>query len=309
MRTSIWIFFGIAFGVGYAFMFGLQFLGLVSLKDPSVYQVLLLGVILYIPALAAFVAAQFEEAPDEIPNRVFPIPVTPAIQATVAVPIIFLAYNLVCWLLSLTEPQWGLGTLMQYFGHTQEMFNQPSLDPSVAASAPWLLLVAYPVLSAILGATFYAAVALGTEYAWRGFLLPRLLWLGRFKAYAATGILSAAWFLPLIIGWYQTIGEMPQLPGFTARFVILVLIFSFLLGQLWTATASAGLCAVALGAFMSHLEGLWGYLFPRATPPWTGPFGIVAIVIWLVFAVVLLFVRQPRALRRTSVEQATATDR
>jgi len=54
--------------------------------------------------------------------------------------------------------------------------------------------------SYFLGMTIYQAitVTLGEEIGWRGYLLPRLMTLGKTKAYLIGGLVWAAWHLPLI---------------------------------------------------------------------------------------------------------------
>jgi hypothetical protein len=72
--------------------------------------------------------------------------------------------------------------------------------------------------------TFAAA----EEIAWRGYLLPRLLQLGRNRALAITGLVHAVWHLPLILltSLYHSDGNLLIIPPlFVATIVAAVVVY------------------------------------------------------------------------------------
>jgi membrane protease YdiL (CAAX protease family) len=97
--------------------------------------------------------------------------------------------------------------------------------------------------------------ALIEEVAWRGYLLPRLLQLGRNRALAITGLVHAAWHLPLVLltSLYHSDGNLLIiLPLFVATIVAA----GFVYGDLRIATGSIWPAAIAHGVHNAS----WGAL-------------------------------------------------
>jgi membrane protease YdiL (CAAX protease family) len=98
--------------------------------------------------------------------------------------------------------------------------------------------------------TFAAA----EEIAWRGYLLPRLLQLGRNRALAITGLVHAAWHLPLILltSLYHSDGNLLIiLPLFVATIVAAGFVYGDLriaTGSVWPASIAHGVHNASWGA-------------------------------------------------------------
>ena len=98
--------------------------------------------------------------------------------------------------------------------------------------------------------TFAAA----EEVAWRGYLLPRLLQLGRNRALAITGLVHAAWHLPLILltSLYHSDGNLLIiLPLFIATVVAAGFVYGDLriaTGSIWPASIAHGVHNASWGA-------------------------------------------------------------
>lgn len=73
---------------------------------------------------------------------------------------------------------------------------------AIAASGAWVGAASTALFVLVLG----VAGAVGEEIGWRGFLLPKLISAGAKHPYLATGLVWAAWHLPLIAfgGFYRT---------------------------------------------------------------------------------------------------------
>jgi len=111
---------------------------------------------------------------------------------------------------------------------------------------------------------FTLTLSLGEELGWRGYLLPRLLPLGRNPALLATGLVWAAWHLPLIFltPLYHPDGNRwLTVPLFVATIVAGSFFFGYL--RLWT-----GSTWPAALAHSAH-NGAWGTLaaFTVTTDP------------------------------------------
>jgi CAAX protease family protein len=111
---------------------------------------------------------------------------------------------------------------------------------------------------------FTLTLSLGEELGWRGYLLPRLLSLGRHRALLVTGLVWAAWHLPLIYltPLYHADGNRwLVVPLFVATIVAGSFVFGYL--RLWT-----GSMWPAALAHSAH-NGAWGTLaaFTVTTSP------------------------------------------
>ncbi|MCI0672948.1 MAG: CPBP family glutamic-type intramembrane protease, partial [Myxococcaceae bacterium] len=99
--------------------------------------------------------------------------------------------------------------------------------------------------SVLLGPVFFAPVAFGQEWGWRGWLLPRLLPLGRMRALALSGALWGLWLAPLAF-------QGRAYPGHPLLGAALLVVTGTLLGMLfgWLRLASRSVwpAVVAHGA-------------------------------------------------------------
>lgn len=255
-------------------------LGLLVYEEPNILNNIVFLLLMWIPALGALIAAK------AVPNPAFkrapwwPVAKVRAIRIALVVLAAYVLTYGVTTACGWTVIQWDMSTMMVQING---MLQQP-LKPSVEAIVPAILIVGGLFLSVVLGLTVFAALALGSELGWRGFLLPRLMPLGRFRAYAVVGILWGLWFLPFIYGWHRDIQEVDKMWITVLEYLAMGMALSAFLGEIWRHTGHLGLAAVGLGSFCSHLQGIWEHLFQIPKAPWAGPFGIVAIVVWAVIA-------------------------
>ena len=97
----------------------------------------------------------------------------------------------------------------------------------------------FPVLLTVLGLGLIGAF--GEEIGWRGFLLPKLISGGTRKPYLVTGLVWAAWHLPLIAfgGFYQTDHPFVMALIYCVGIIAMSFVFSELRvrsGSVWVAT-------------------------------------------------------------------------
>lgn len=249
--------------------------GLLAIQNPNLFQYLFAVAIMGIPALSALITTVMfpDENSEMLP--IWPIPIRPAIVVTLAAPVLFAISCLVATAIGLTHPQWGLGGLLN---RVTGQLSAP-LTHGVASAAPAITLVAYPMISMLVGATLFAFIALGSELGWRGYLFTRLLPMGRAKASVLTGLCWGIWFIPLIYVWSREV-EASVGPGLIVRALALAIVLSLLLGNLVHQTRHLGIAALCLGAFAGQDSGIWSYLFEQSSPPWTGTTGWINIAVW-----------------------------
>jgi len=276
---------GIYLGLNYLLTFVLAFVflseGALAFQTPNVFQYLLQAAMMGIPALCAVVALHFSQDDTTESYPIWPVPWKSAIGVTLLAPVVFAIVYGMATLLGFTEPQWNLAGLMnRVSGH----MSAP-LPPEAAAVAPTVTLLFYPVISMLVGATLFAFIALGSEIGWRGYLLPRLLPMGKVPAFLVVGLCWGVWFLPFIYGWYRETGQ-EGMGGTMVRTIGLAVALSAVLGQVVIRTRHLGVSALCLGAFAGQASGIWEHLFQQSTLPWTGTAGVISIVVWAAVACV-----------------------
>jgi hypothetical protein len=139
------------------------------------------------------------------------------------------------------------------------------------------------VLSLVLGPTLYAVLMVGNEYGWRGYLLPRLMPLGRWTAYPVVGLLWGLSYAPLVL-WAGG-GAGPRMAHLLMGLAA-ALVASAVLGEVWRRSRHLGLTAVCSGCLVCQASTIWDFLFPSATTrfPWGGSTGVVSVLIWVAVA-------------------------
>ena len=291
-KKGIFVYLGVTYAGAFLLIPLLMHMKLIVFTEPNILNNIVFLLAMWIPALGAVIAAKASPN-DAVPRfALWPLPKGPAVRIALVVLLAYAVTYTIGALFGWTRVQWDMGTLMNQISGTQQ---QP-LPPGVTAIAPAIALVGGLIISVLLGLTVFAFLALGSELGWRGYLLPRLMPLGRFRAYAMTGVLWGLWFLPLIYGSYREIGQPPVVWITALEFVAMGVALSAVLGEIWRRTGHLGLVAVAAGSFAVHLQGIWDHLFQMGKDPWTGPFGVIAILVWTAVALLpgLMSSRKPQ---------------
>ncbi|MFD1938040.1 CPBP family intramembrane glutamic endopeptidase [Nonomuraea mangrovi] len=170
----------------------------------------------------------------------------------------------------------------------------PGATHAFAATGLAIAIVVYPVL--------YAIGAFGEEWGWRGWLLPRLMPLGRTKALLLSGVIWGVWHAPLTLAGYHYPGlGWWGVPLFTAACVAT----GSVLGLLRLRTASVWPAVIGHAAINGTMPAL--YLVASdarhpADPVLGGVFGVVG---WLVFGAIALLLARSSPGRSTAGMAAT----
>ncbi len=268
-KKGIGIYLGVTFAVSYAIE---AVIGTLPRIMPAVLLFLLLALV---PAGAAWVAARLSPERPVEESRVRGLPKLITVRMALAAPLAFVFIYVVTSVLGYTRPDWRVGELMA------QLPKNLGLPPAFASSMPVVFLLIGFVLSIVLGPTVYALAMLGTEYGWRGYLAPRLMPLGRWRAYLIGGLLWGLSLAPIF-----AVNMSGTRPAAFSRIVVMAVVLSVLLGEVWRRSRHIGLSAVCLGCFVGQAAGVWNYLFPGTytIPPWGGPFGLVSAIVWAAIA-------------------------
>ncbi|MEA3341073.1 MAG: CPBP family intramembrane glutamic endopeptidase, partial [Chloroflexota bacterium] len=195
----------------------------------------------------------------------------PYLTSALVVPACFVATYALTWLFGLGRPDWQMADFRSLLAST-------GADTSSIPS-PGLVLPAVFLASLFISPTINCIFGFGEEFGWRGYLLPKLMPLGKFKAYVIVGVIWGLWHAPLIvIGFnypgYPILGIMGMVGMTTA--------LSIYVNELTLRNRSSILAGWIHGAFNSQVYGIWRILFPNVNPLLGGLTGLVGITVWLV---------------------------
>lgn len=157
-----------------------------------------------------------------------------------------------------------------------------------ASDVPVSVIVTAQLLFAVIVAPFINVLfALGEELGWRGFLLPRLLPLGQWKAVLWSGLIWGLWHMPAVI-------QGLNYPGYPVLGIFMMIVFCLLLGTilawLYINTRSPWVAALAHGA-VNAVAGLPVlFLAPKLNIAFGGTLaaptswiGMALFIAWLVW--------------------------
>lgn len=194
----------------------------------------------------------------------------PYVTSAVVLPACFVVIYATTWLLGLGEPDW---TLSEF----RRQFAAAGLDvPHVPA--PALLWPALFLAVCVVAPFVNALFGFGEELGWRGYLLPKLLPLGKVRAYVLLGIAWGLWHAPLVFAGFMYPGH--PLSG-TLMFIGLTTSLGIYMNELTLRHRSSVLAGWIHGVFNSQRLGVWALLFPVTTPLVGGFSGAIGLVTWL----------------------------
>jgi hypothetical protein len=273
-RKGITAFLLITFGITYLAEGVLILSGFRVTQLPQIVGQYVIAGAMWIPAAAAFLTIRFvtHEKVASIHLRFGPS-WKPYLATALLIPLTFAVTYLLTWLLGIGQPDWQL---VNFFG----TIAATGVDMSTAPS-PTLLLGALFGIS-LVGAPFINGLfGLGEELGWRGFLLPRLMPLGKTKAYLLLGVIWGLWHAPLVAVGFN----YPDSPILGVFFMILLTsAISLTLNELTLHYQSAILAGWIHGVFNSQAYGIWRSLLFAGTNPFLG--GITGLVGIAVLALV-----------------------
>ena len=284
---GIAVFLGLAYGLGFALLYGGLNLGLLSFTNGSIQHTLLMVVLFNLPAVFAFIAGQVGSGPTL--TRVFPLPRIAVLRVIVLIPVVFVLVNFIGVLVGANLLDWRLGTLTNVL-----MQGRDPLPAEQAAILPAIFLVAGPLITILLGATLVAACALGHVYAWHAYLQDRLAPLGRLRAAVLGGVLWALWFAPFIFFALQSAQTFQRenigskLFFFPIGGLLVAIGLTAILRHAYEKSRGLALPAVILGSVLANAVGglsIWEYLFQAQDLRLAGFFGVISAVVWCALGV------------------------
>ncbi len=270
-RKGIISFLIITFGITYAIEGTMIVAGFRLTRIPPLYGPLIIAGVMWVPAVATVLTIKF------ITHEGFAITnfrigaLRPFLTSALVVPACFIATYMLTWLPGLGQPDWQLADFRALMASTGV---ETSTMPSSALILPALFLA-----SLVLGPTINGIFGFGEEFGWRGYLLPKLMPLGRLKAYIVVGVIWGLWHAPLIVVGFNY-------PGYPLLGIVGMVVMTTAVGvyinEMTLQNRSSILAGWIHGAFNGQAYGIWRILFPQVNPLLGGFTGVIGAAVWLI---------------------------
>lgn len=270
-RKGIISFLVITFGITYAIEGTLIFAGFRLTGVPPLYGPLIIAGVMWVPAVATVLTIKLITHEGFAITNIRIGAWRPYLTSAFVVPACFMATYALTWLLGLGQPDWQLADFRALMASAGV---ETSTMPSSALIVPAVFLAGL-----CLGPTINGIFGFGEELGWRGYLLPKLMPLGRLTAYTVVGVTWGLWHAPLIVVGFNY-------PGYPLLGVVGMVVMTTALGiyinELTLRNRSSILAGWIHGAFNGQAYGIWRILFPRVNPLVGGFTGVIGASVWLI---------------------------
>ncbi len=269
-RKGITSFLLITFGVTYLIEGGLILSGFRVRGIPPLYGQFVIVGVMWVPAVATMITVRWITREGFGATHLRIGQIKPYLSTAVVIPACFIVIYSLTWGLGLAKPEWRLEQF-------RSLLATSGADMS-ALPPPALLLPLLFFSSLIIGPVFNGIFGFGEELGWRGYLLPKLMPLGKFKAYLMVGVVWGLWHAPLLaVGFnypdHPILGIL-MMTGMTTALGIYI-------NELSLRHRSSILAGWMHGAVNGQVYGVWRILFPGVNPLLGGFTGLVGIMVWL----------------------------
>jgi uncharacterized protein len=244
-----------------------------SLADKAIiYNKSFLLAVMFFPGISAFIVRKF------INKERFKDPMMkfgswkPYLQVALFIPLLYIIiYAITClfYPLDLT-----LKTFMIQAG-----IEEMPLDP-------FLFILAFFVLTLIVIPSINFIPAFGEEFGWRGYLLTRLLPLGREKALVISSIIWGLWHLPFV--FLIDYNSYPDKIVGGLIFTALITLLGIYIGALALKNKSIFLASYMHGIFNAQYHGIWIIIYPNYNHLIGGGEGLIGVIVLLPVALYYL---------------------
>jgi uncharacterized protein len=269
-RKGIFSFLAITFGITYAIEIGLIAAGVrFDGAVPVLWAQLVIAGVMWVPAAAALITTRFITKEKLSTTGLRFGSWKPYVVTAFLIPTLFILVYLLTWGLGLGQPDWQMNVFLSQMAATgADMTRMRSPE----------LMYAGLFLVSLFGAIWVNSLfGLGEEWGWRGYLLPRLMPLGKVKAYLLLGVIWGLWHAPLIFVGFNY-------PGYPLLGVLMMIGLTLAIGiymnELTLRYRSAILAGWIHGVFNSQGYGIWRILFPGVNPLLGGFSGLVGLAVF-----------------------------
>jgi uncharacterized protein len=284
-RKGILSFLAITFAITYTIEIGLIATGVRFDGDaPVLWAQLVIAGVMWVPAAAGVLTTRLITKEKISSTGLRFGSWKPYLISALLIPALFILVYLITWGLGLGQPDWQMAHFMgQMAAQGADLTATP--DPGQM----YIMLFALSVFGAI---WINSLFGFGEEWGWRGFLLPRLMPLGKGKAYLLLGVIWGLWHAPLVLVGFNYPGT--PLLG-VLMMVLLTLSIGIYMNELTLRYRSAILAGWIHGVFNSQGYGIWRILFPTVNPLLGGITGLIGLAVFALAGLVAARVLEQRA--------------
>jgi len=270
-KKGIIAFIAITFGFTWPLLFVLWMRNLSLVDKHPLYASMPLSLAMFTPAISAYIVREYI-SPEDQDNAGLKVGEWKYyLQSYFAFPILFgVVYTLTALFVSAPEPN----TL--HSGVWGEIKINASLG-KFAYIAILMSLTTGPITNGL--------HAFGQEFGWRGYLLQKLLPLGKRNALIISSAVAGVWYGPFVFLGLHFADK--SLAG-VLMFATLITLLGICLGHLRLISGSLLVTSFAHGVFNAQFYGAWSVLFPDINHYTGGITGIPGILVFLVLAVIVL---------------------
>ncbi len=270
-RKGILSFLVITFAITYLIEGALILSGFRFTAIPGMFGQLVVLAAMWVPTFATLITVKFVTHERHAIGNFRLGPLKSYVEAAIVLPAAFAAIYGVTWSL-------GLSTLDLKLEQFRTMFVNTGMDLP-AIPDPALPILGILFASLVIGPFVNGFIALGEEIGWRGYLLPRLMPLGKARAYMLSGLVWGLWHTPLVLIGY-TYPDHPILGSL--MFIAMTTALGVYINEVTIQNNSVILAGWAHGIFNAQKLGVWSLIFPGVNPLIGGYPGIVGIMVLFV---------------------------
>jgi uncharacterized protein len=237
-----------------------------SLADKVIiYNKLFLLTVMFFPGISAFIVRKFiDKECSKDPMMKFGS-WKPYLQVALFIPLLYIITYAITGLFY--PPDFTLKTSMIQAG-----IDELPLDPSLFIFVVFIFTLAVaPIINFI--------PAFGEEFGWRGYLLPKLLPLGREKALIISGIIWGLWHLPFV--FLIDYENYPDKIAGGLIFTTLITLLGIYIGALALKNKSIFLASYMHGIINSQDHGIWSLIYPNYNHLMGGGNGLIGVLVLL----------------------------
>lgn len=257
---------GITFALTWVVMGALIALGVRFDGQPVIYAQLVVAAVMWAPALGALIVRKwitregFSDAGLRLGSW------KPYLATFVGVPAIVAAIYLVTDALGLATSDWQMG------GMRDLMLSMGTPEGEIPANLTLIIFLVSVFVAPWINSVF----AFGEEFGWTGYLMPRLLPLGKWKATLVYGVIWGLWHAPLILVGFNYPGQ--PIAGLFFMCLVTIALGLFQVA-LWLRNGSVIQTAFFHGVINAQAYGIWRTVYADTHPLLGGIAGLVGFVL------------------------------
>jgi hypothetical protein len=268
-KKGLWSYLSITFGTTFAVEGVMILCGFRVSKLPPFAGQMIIMAVMWVPAAATVFTTKVITHEGLGIARIRLGSLKPYLQAAVLIPLCFFLIYGLTWLFGRASPDWQLTSLRKLM-HDAGATSDLPIPPQMFL---WLLLGATLFITPFMNSVF----GFGEEMGWRGYLLPKLMPLGKTRAYILVGVLWGLWHAPLIAVGFN----YPGYPVWGIFFMIaMTTALSLYMNEMTLFYQSSILAGWIHGVINSQGYGVWRILFPDTNPLIGGFTGVIGVAVF-----------------------------